>query len=48
MVTYPGLPGPEITAHLTFEASKEVYASGTTFEISTSGRPNTVRPNTLT
>ena len=33
MVTYPGLPGPEITPHLTFEASKEVYASGTTFEI---------------
>jgi kynurenine formamidase len=33
MVTYPGLPGPEITPHLSFEASKEVYTPGTTFEI---------------
>ena len=33
MVTYPGLPGPAITPYLTFEASKEVYAPGTTFEI---------------
>src|SRR5581483_5984253 len=33
MVTVPGLPGPEITAHLTREASKAVYAPGTTFEI---------------
>jgi kynurenine formamidase len=33
MVTYPGLPGPEITPHLTFEESKKVYAPGTTFEI---------------
>lgn len=33
MVTYPGLPGPEITPHLTFEASKELYAPGTTFSI---------------
>jgi kynurenine formamidase len=33
MVTYPGLPGPEITPYLTFEASKEVYAPGTTLEI---------------
>jgi kynurenine formamidase len=33
MVTVPGLPGPEITPHLTREASKAVYASGTTFEI---------------
>jgi arylformamidase len=33
MVTLPGLPGPEITAHLSREASKQVYAEGTTFEI---------------
>jgi arylformamidase len=33
MVTYPGLPGPEITAHLTREASIAVYAPGTTFAI---------------
>jgi arylformamidase len=33
MVTLPGLPGPEITPHLTREASKKVYAPGTTFEI---------------
>jgi arylformamidase len=33
MVTLPGLPGPEITAHLTREASKANYAEGTTFEI---------------
>lgn len=33
MVTYPGLPGPEITPHLTREASTEAYAPGTTFEI---------------
>jgi kynurenine formamidase len=33
MVTYPGLPGPEITPHLTREASIGVYAPGTTFEI---------------
>jgi len=29
MVTYPGLPGPEITDHLTREASHDVYAPGT-------------------
>jgi arylformamidase len=33
MVTLPGLPGPEITPHLTREASKARYAEGTTFEI---------------
>jgi kynurenine formamidase len=33
MTTYPGLPGPEITPHLTREASREVYAAGTEFGI---------------
>src|SRR5665213_146886 len=33
MVTYPGLPGPEITDHLTREASHDVYAPGTEFTI---------------
>jgi arylformamidase len=33
MVTYPGLPAPEITPHLTREASREVYAPGTEFAI---------------
>ena len=33
MVTYPGLPGPEITAHLTREASRAAYAPGTEFAI---------------
>ena len=33
MVTLPGLPGPEITQHLTREASESHYAPGTTFEI---------------
>ena len=33
MVTYPGLPGPEITPHLTREASRAVYAPGTEFAI---------------
>lgn len=31
--TYPGLPAPQITPHLTREASKGVYAEGTEFEI---------------
>jgi kynurenine formamidase len=31
MTTYPGLPGPEITPHLTREASRAVYAEGTEF-----------------
>lgn len=33
MVTYPGLPGPEITDHLTREASRATYAPGTEFHI---------------
>jgi len=31
LVTYPGLPAPVITPHLTREASKEKYAPGTQF-----------------
>ncbi|MGZ4792828.1 MAG: cyclase family protein [Ilumatobacteraceae bacterium] len=33
MVTYPGLPGPIITDHLSREASRAVYAPGTEFHI---------------
>jgi arylformamidase len=33
MVTYPGLPAPTITPHLTREASRERYAPGTEFAI---------------
>jgi kynurenine formamidase len=33
MITYPGLPGPEITPYLTREASRERYAPGTEFAI---------------
>ena len=33
MVTYPGLPGPSITPHLTREASRAHYAPGTEFAI---------------
>jgi arylformamidase len=33
MTTYPGMPGPEITTHLTREASRGVYALGTEFQI---------------
>ncbi len=33
MITYPGLPAPEVTAHLTREASRSLYAPGTEFEI---------------
>lgn len=33
MTTYPGLPGPEIGEHLTREASRQIYASGTEFVI---------------
>lgn len=33
MVTYPGLPGPEITPYLTREASRDHYATGTEFAI---------------
>jgi kynurenine formamidase len=33
MTTYPGLPGPEITPHLTRERSRDHYAPGTEFTI---------------
>ncbi len=33
MTTYPGLPGPEISPHLTRQASREIYAEGTEFAI---------------
>jgi kynurenine formamidase len=33
MTTYPGLPGPEITPHLTREASRRSYAPGVEFAI---------------
>jgi arylformamidase len=33
MITFPGLPGPVITSHLTREASREHYAPGTEFAI---------------
>jgi kynurenine formamidase len=33
MTTYPGLPGPEITPHLTRESSRASYAEGTEFAI---------------
>jgi kynurenine formamidase len=33
MITYPGLPAPEITPHLTRADSKRVYAPGTEFAI---------------
>jgi arylformamidase len=33
MITYPGLPGPEVAPHLTREASRQVYAPGTEFAI---------------
>lgn len=33
LVTYPGLPAPEITDHLTREASAARYAPGVTFQI---------------
>lgn len=33
MVTYPGLPGPELTSHLTRQASRDSYATGTEFAI---------------
>jgi arylformamidase len=35
MVTYPGLPGPQITPYLTREASRSRYAPGTEFAIDT-------------
>jgi kynurenine formamidase len=33
MLTYPGLPGPKISDHLSREASRQHYAEGTTFQI---------------
>lgn len=33
MTTYPGLPGPRITDHMTREESRERYAPGTEFHI---------------
>jgi arylformamidase len=33
LVTYPGLPAPVISEHLTFDASHDVYAEGTEFSI---------------
>jgi kynurenine formamidase len=33
LVTYPGLPAPVITDHLSFEASHDVYAEGYEFRI---------------
>src|SRR5664279_1677605 len=33
MVTYKGLPGPVIRDHLSREASRALYAPGTTFQI---------------
>jgi len=33
MVTYPGLPGPVISDHMTFEDSRAHYAAGTEFHI---------------
>lgn len=33
MTTYPGLPGPVIASHLTFEQSHGSYAAGTEFQI---------------
>lgn len=33
MTTYPGLPGPEITDHMTREESRTHYAPGTEFQI---------------
>jgi kynurenine formamidase len=35
MITYPGLPAPKITDHLSREGSKVHYADGVTFQIST-------------
>ena len=34
MITYPGLPAPEISDHLSRQASREIYAAGTEFSIS--------------
>ncbi len=34
MTTYPGIPGPEISPHLTREASRALYSAGTEFALS--------------
>lgn len=33
MITYPGLPGPQIEPHLTREESRKIYSAGTEFAI---------------
>ena len=33
MLTYPGLPTPEVTDHLSREAAEEIYGPGLTFQI---------------
>jgi kynurenine formamidase len=33
MITYPGLPGPSISIHLSYEASRSHYGPGTEFQI---------------
>ncbi len=33
MVTYPGLPAPQIATHLSREAAEKIYEPGTTFQI---------------
>ncbi|WP_067969482.1 cyclase family protein [Nocardiopsis trehalosi] len=33
MTTYPGLPGPVIEDHMSFDASRDAYAAGTEFSI---------------
>lgn len=35
MITYPGIPGPTLGSHLTFEESAAHYAAGTEFAIGT-------------
>lgn len=35
LITYPGIPAPSIGDHLSREASKQVYAPGTEFQIGT-------------
>jgi arylformamidase len=33
MVTYPGLPAPRISIHLSYDASRSIYGPGTEFQI---------------
>jgi hypothetical protein len=44
MVTYPGLPGPEIPDHLSFEDSHAVYAEGTEFTMGRIDMVSNTRP----